>query len=118
MNKIELKKEALTSLSASGTLYQEGRYHEALDMAERAWNCYFELQKLRDLDEDYTDLIYTARTQYERCKEAIDPSDDSTPTPNLEEEYATVLEWQREGEAGDYQSALNAADCSASAALP
>ena len=36
MNKIELKKEALTSLSASGTLYQEGRYHEALDMAGRA----------------------------------------------------------------------------------
>ena len=110
MNKIELKKEALKSLSASGTLYQEGRYHEALDMAERAWNCYFELQNLRDRDEDYNDLIYTARTHYERCKEALDQSDDDTPAPNFEEEYATVLKWQKEGEAGDYQSALNAAD--------
>ena len=53
MNKIELKKTAIESLDACGALYNEGRYQEALNMAQQAWECYFELQKLRDIDEDF-----------------------------------------------------------------
>lgn len=109
MDKIELKKNALESLDTSGALYQEGQYAKALIWARQAWDYYLELQKLRDIDEDFTDLIYAARTQYNKCKAALDEFGDPTP-PDSEKEYRTVLEWKKEGESGDYKSALKAAD--------
>lgn len=109
MNKLELKKSAIESLSASGSLFNEGRYKEALAMAQQAWNDYFELQKLRELDEDFTDLIYAARDQYNKCQAALDESGNETEE-DFENEYSEVLVWKEKGKAGDYKSALKAAD--------
>lgn len=109
MNKIELKKTAIESLDACGALYNEGRYQEALNMAQQAWECYFELQKLRDVDEDFSDLIYAARSQYDKCKAALDESSRQA-TDSLEKEYNEALALKEKGEAGDHASALKAAD--------
>lgn len=109
MNKIELKKIALESLSTSGALYEEGEYAKALVWAQQAWDYYFELQKLRDIDEDFTDLIYAARAQYNKCQAALDEQG-NREADNLKREYEETLAWKQKGEAGDYKSALKSAD--------
>ena len=109
MNKLELKKNAIESLNASGSLFEKGQYKEALAMAQQAWDCYFELQKLRDSDEDFTDLIYAARTQYNKCRTALDELEHEENN-SLAKEYEEVLVWKEKGESGDYKEALKAAD--------
>ena len=109
MNKLELKKNAIESLNASGSLFEKEQYKEALAMAQRAWNSYFELQKLRDSDEDFTDLIYAARTQYNKCRTALDELEHEENN-SLAKEYEEVLVWKEKGESGDYKAALKAAD--------
>lgn len=107
MNTIELKRTAIESLSLSGSLYKEGKYQEALDAAEKAWNSYFELQKTRQQDEDFTDLIYAAQAQYEKCRQAIDES--SVDEKEDDKEYERMLQLKERGERGDVQAALLAA---------
>lgn len=108
MNKSELKKHAIDMMSASGSLFQEGRYREALDKAEQAWNAYFELQKSRNEDEDFSDLIYAARTLYEKCKDAAGST--TTEEPSLKEQYEKMLQLKEKGENGDHEAAILAAD--------
>ena len=104
----ELKKTAIEALSSSDTLFQENRLHEAADKALAAWNTYNELQKQRCADEDFTDLIYAARAQYDKCIEAVKKADSKTQTQD--KLYAQAMEYRQRGMQGDHKAAMLAAD--------
>ena len=112
MDKSELKRVAIDALSESGALYQSGRYKDALDKANEAWNAYYKLQKVRSVDEDFSDLIYAARSQYEKCKRAIE---ENAQGRTKEDEYAEAMQLKKDGENGNHEAAIRAAAWFASA---
>lgn len=103
MTRDELLKTAIDSLSAAGALLQQGNHQEGKKMAEQAWNCYFELQKIRLADEDFTDLIYAARSLYEQCDRAM-----ANSVSKEEQELAEALKNKELGMKGDVAAALRA----------
>lgn len=103
MTRDELLKTAIESMSAAGALLQQGNPAEAKKKAELAWNCYFELQKIRLADEDFTDLIYAARNLYEQCDHAMTNS-----VSKEEQELAEALKNKELGMQGDVAAALRA----------
>lgn len=106
MNKSELKEKAINALSESGYLYQNFNYKEALQAAEEAWNAYFELQKMRSEDEDFTDLIYAARAQYQKCKAALENEPEE---PTEEQEFQKIMALKERADKGDALAALDVA---------
>ncbi len=96
-------------MSRSGELYQAGEYKAALEVAQRAYDDYNELQTLRSDDEDFSDLIFAAREQYEKCQQAV-ARQRAEALKRLEEEYAHALELKAKADKGDIKAALQAAD--------
>lgn len=74
MDKQTLKKAALESMNAGHSLYKEGNFSEAKVNAKKAWDLYLLLQKERDEEEDFSDLIYQAHSIYEACEGATEDS--------------------------------------------
>lgn len=107
MNKSELKEKAIEALSESGSLYQAERFQEALEKANEAWESYFELQKIRVTDEDFSDLIYAARAQYEKCKTALDNAKQAPKSQ--EEELQAAIHRMELGFNGDAKAGILAA---------
>lgn len=108
MNKSELKKKAIEALSESGSLYQAERYQEALAKANEAWESYFELQKIRVSDEDFSDLIYAARAQYEKCKTALENAKQAPKSQ--EDEMQAAIHAMELGFNGDPEAGILAAN--------
>lgn len=103
MTRNELLQTAIDSMSAAGALLKQGNPAEGKKMAEQAWNYYFELQKIRLDDEDFTDLIYAARNLYRQCESAI-----ANATSKEEQELAEALKDKELGLQGDVAAALRA----------
>lgn len=106
MNRNELLQTAIDSLSAAGALLNAGDPVKGKEMAEKAWNAYYELQRNRLDDEDFTDLIYAARNLYEKCDSAI--AAQANKGDDKEKQLSDALIDKQLGEFGDVNAALRA----------
>lgn len=113
MTKSELKKTALESMNEAGAAMEQGQYLQAKNYAEKAWNCYYELQKQRNDDEDFTDLIYWARDLYQKANDELSncaPQEEEKEDDNLADDYLHILKLHLGGAAGNSTAALEAAE--------
>lgn len=84
MTKSELWSHAFNAYDQCLQALLDGEYSKAKELAGQAWNDFFELQKQRDQDEDFTEQICLARTIYQEAEVALAQA--AAPNPEAEDE--------------------------------